>query len=166
MWPFRRTKRPNTEAHDAGSALRVLTVLSPQQQAACGGIPNEAIAGWIEGSFEPLKALANGMFRVNPLFVDFMQNVIRTFGPEDEGLQQAVHGQPTGSLGIIDLRTPEGPDGRVPLEDIVGMFAVHDGKLAAYHPNDKHLVFSKHGLVQLPPPFAEIHVRELMRLKV
>src|SRR5215471_14730430 len=62
--------------------------------------------------------------------------------------------------------TPEGPMGRVPPEDIVGAFAVKGGQLCAYQPNDKHLVFSKNGLVQLPPSLAEIHVRELKRLKV
>ena len=50
--------------------------------------------------------------------------------------------------------------------DIIGIFTVEGGKLGLYHANDKYLVFSANGLVQLPPSLQEVHIRELKRLKV
>ena len=92
-------------------------------------------------------------FRVNHAFVEFMHDVIRTAGPTDPSLQEAAAEQGNGWVYIIDLRTPEGPQGRVPLEDIIGGFEVRDGRLLAdsYRPNEEHLVLTKDGPVQLPP---------------
>jgi hypothetical protein len=95
-----------------------------------------------------------------------MHHVLCTYGPQDRELQEAAERQGDGFVYVIDLRTPEGPMGRVPPEDIVGAFAVEGGQLCAYQPNDNHVAFSKNGLVQLPPSLAEVHIRELKRLKV
>ncbi len=69
---------------------------------------------------------------------------------------------------IVDLRTPEGPEGRVPPEGIIGAFEMKNGEIVrdSYSGNDNHLVFSAHGLVQLPPFLHEALIRELKRLKV
>lgn len=152
--------------------MQVLTVLSPEDQAAIGGIPTEAIAGLIGSAAEHPETLVTGEgisvheFQPNPVFSEFMHYVIRTFGPLDAELRQAARQQENGSVGVIDMRTPEGPMGRVPLEDIIGIFAVADGKLGVYHSNDKHLVFTANGLVQLPPSLRQVHIRELKRLQV
>ena len=115
----------------------MLTVLSPQQQMELGGLPGEAIAGTIDPASEPGEDLLAERFRVNPVFVNFMQHVIGTFGREHPDLQEAARQQGSGSVGVIDLRTPEGPQG-----------------------------LSRHGLVRLPPQLHALHVRELMRLRV
>src|SRR5690242_3770524 len=95
-----------------------------------------------------------------------MQHVIDTVGRTDPDLIAAAKRQVTGSVGVIDLRTPEGVMGRVPMEDIVGLFAVEQGELTTYHPNDKHVLFSAHGLVRLPSALHDLIVRELMRIHV
>jgi hypothetical protein len=185
MWPFRKKSREVNEPIapiepaepiesaapfdplDPRRAMRVMTVLSPQQQLEVGGIPAQAIAGFIDidAPLEPGKPIPVTAFKPNPAFVEFMQHVIRSFGPDEPDLQEAARRQGAGSIGVIDLRTPEGVDGNVPLEDIVGIFAVADGKLGEYHANDKHVLFTRHGLVRLPPPLRDLHVRELMQLK-
>jgi len=180
VWPFRRKSREVREVWEVNEsfsqprevpvlppgAMQVLTILSPQQQIEIGGIPAEAIAGAIVAPIEPGKPIPVTAFNTNPAFVEFMQHVIRTFGPAQPDLQEAARQQGNGSVGIIDLRTPEGVEGNVPLEDIVGIFAVADGKLGEYHANEKYVVFTRHGLVKLPPTLRALHIRELMRLKV
>ena len=54
---------------------------------------------------------------------------------------------------VIDLRTPGGPQGQVPPEDIVGAFEVKDGALCpdSYQANENHEIYSEDGLVRLPP---------------
>lgn len=47
---------------------------------------------------------------------------------------------------------------------IMGPIEPH--KLGEYHANDKHVLFTRHGLVRLPPALHHFHIRELMRLKV
>jgi len=172
MWPFRRRKREPIVNPEQDQFMQILTVLSPEDQITIGGIPDEAIAGLIgmpvnnPGDLARREGFSLGEFRPNPAFSAFMQQVIRTFGPDDLELQEAARQQGDGSVGVIDLRTPEGPMGRVPVEDIIGIFAVEGGKLGSYHANDKHLVFSANGLVQLPPSLREVHIRELKRLGV
>jgi hypothetical protein len=166
VWPFRRKSQNVNEPTGRPRGMQVVTVLSPQQQIDVGGIPAEAIAGVIDAPIESGRPIPVTAFKANPTFVAFMQNVIRTLAADQLDLQEAARQQGSGSIGIIDLRTPEGVDGNVPLEDIVGIFAVADGKLGEYYPNDKYVVFTKHGLVRLPPTLRELHVRELMRLKV
>jgi hypothetical protein len=166
MWPFRRKGRAPIGIGDPEFALRVLTVLSPDQQKAIGGIPAEGIAGVIDGPVSPRQPIPPDRFRPNPAFAAFMQHVIGTLGPSDPELKAEARRRGSGSIGIIDLRTPEGVMGRVPLEDIVGIFAIENGEITNYHPNDKHVVFSVNGLVQLPPTLRDLHVLELMRLKV
>jgi hypothetical protein len=43
-----------------------------------------------------------------------MHEVIREAGLKDGGLQAAAAGQTQGWVYVIDLRTPDGPQGRVP----------------------------------------------------
>ena len=45
MWPFSRKKSTSGDDSDQGRFMQVLTVLSPEDQKAIGGIPTEAIAG-------------------------------------------------------------------------------------------------------------------------
>jgi hypothetical protein len=133
---------------------------------AIGGLPSQAIAGVIENEARPGEPLSPDAFRPNPAFVAFMQHVIDTLGRNDTELKAEAQRQGNGSIGIIDLRTPEGVLGRVPLEDIIGIFEVRDGELGAYHVNHQHVTFTVNGLVQLPPQLRDLHVRELMRLPI
>jgi hypothetical protein len=149
IWPFRRkvTKADVTPSATQPSE-QVLSLLSPDEVHSLGGLPVEGIAGRFES-----ESMSVATFRQNPAFVEFMHQVIRTAGPKDPGLQAAAQGQREGWVYIIDLRTPEGPSGRVPPEDIIGAFEVRDGRIMAdsYQPNSEHGVYTEDGLVRLPP---------------
>lgn len=160
MWLFDSREPGGTFGGSA--SRRVLSVLPPTD-AFSGGLPVEAIAGTFEGAGETLDYRN---FRPNAEFSAFLRHVIATFGPRDRELQEAALQEGEGYVYIIDLRTPEGPMGKVPPHDVVGAFEVHDGQLGVYHPNNGHVIFSACGLVQLPPSLAEVHLRELRRIKL
>ena len=128
---------------------KVLSFLTPDECKNGGGLPGVAV----QGIFTDRDSTAAG-FRVNRVFVEFMHTVIRTVGPNDPSLLEAAAQQGSGWLYIIDLRTPEGPQGRVPVEDIVDGFEGRDGTLLAesYHPNEKHRVLTQNG----PRPAASV----------
>lgn len=94
-----------------------------------------------------------------------MHHVIQIAGPKDPGLQAAAAEQGDGWVYIIDLRTPEGPQGRVPPEDIIGGFEVRSGQIVieSYWANDGHRVLTENGLVQVPPWARDAFMRELAR---
>lgn len=168
MWPFRRSKKDELPEQSAPEdTMHVLSVLPPDDVTALGGLPNEAIAGLIARELKTGEKIAREHVRPNPAFIRFMHQVIQTFGPDDPALQAAAAQQQDGWLYIIDLRTPEGPQGRVPPEDIIGAFEVQHGQLIrdSYWANDNHLVYSAHGLVRLPPFLHAALIRELKRLK-
>lgn len=135
--------------------LRMLSFL-PANYVFPHGLPVVAI----QGTFTDLKCSVEG-FRENPVFVDFMHEVIRTVGPTDSSMQKAAAEQENGWVYVIDLRTPEGPFGRVPPEDIIGGFEVKHGRLIgdSCWRNEKHRVLTKNGPVQLPPFLQQALVR-------
>lgn len=168
MWPFQRNrKKKQTESSLPVDSSQVLSILHPDDVKSLGGLPNEGIAGSISRNLKVEGKISVGQFRPNPVFIRFMHHVIKLFGPDDPELQQAAVQQREGWIYIIDLRTPEGPQGRVPPEDIIGAFEVKSGQIIrdSYSINDKHLVFSEHGLVQLSPFLHKVLIRELKRLK-
>lgn len=150
IWPFQKNKPRITES------ARVLSLLQPSEVASLGELPAEAIAGTLSGDTE---------FSANPAFVTFVHEVIRRDGPMDPNLVAAAEAQMDGWVYVIDLRTPEGVQGRVPPEDIVGGFEVKEGEIVpdSYWQNDEHRPFTEHGLMQLPDSLREAFVAELRR---
>jgi hypothetical protein len=129
--------------------VRVVSILTPDEARGLGGLPKKAVVG-------TLAELAGEVeqFRPNPAFVEFMHEVIRSVGPGDAGLRAAAAAQGEGWVYVVDLRTPEGPQGRVPPEDIVGGFAVANGEIVegSYRANDAHVLLTRNGVVSLPEP--------------
>ena len=78
----------------------------------------------------------------------------------------AAEAQEDGWVYVIDLRTPDGPQGRVPQEDIIGAFEVRDGKVVAdsYWRNEDHVPFSENGFMSLPPSLEDAYLAELRRV--
>ena len=140
--------------------VRVLSLPGPDV-AFKSGLAGPAIAGVFRSDdFTPEN------FVTNRAFIEVLHRVIREQGPQVGGFEQAARQQGNGSLTIIDLRTPEGPNGNVPPEDIVGAFGVTDGKASAasYSANPNYRVFTKDGLTKLPQPLHGILIAELTRL--
>jgi hypothetical protein len=140
--------------------MQVMSILSPQEVEALGGLPPEAIAGVLLGA-SPLDG-----FRPNPGFTAFMHDVIRAAGPQDESLQAVALEQGDGYVFIIDLRTPDGPQGPVPPEDIIGAFQVQNGRILPdrYEANTHYQVLTHNGLVHLPPSLRAAFVAMLPRV--
>jgi hypothetical protein len=140
----------------------VLSILSPHEVQALGGLPVEGIAGRFEG-----EAISVDTFRQNPAFVEFMHRMIETAGPDDRDMQAAAQEQGDGWVYVIDLRTPEGPSGAVPPEDIIGAFEVQGGRIIAgsYRANANHRVYTTNGLVSLPPSIRRAFVEQLQRVR-
>jgi hypothetical protein len=162
IWPFRRKVMVAACTSPTQRSGQVLSILSPDEMQSLGGLSAEAIAGGIEG-----ETISVDTFRQNPAFVQLMHQVIRTTGPKDPGLQAAAREQGDGWVYIIDLRTPEGPSGRVPPEDIIGAFEVRNGQIisGSYQASATHRVYTRNGLVCLPPYLRRAFVDQLPKVR-
>jgi hypothetical protein len=163
FWPFRRetsAKAPDSEIprHEA----KVLTFLSPEEVSSLRGLPDEGIPGYFVGDSPTTEN-----FRPNHQFMEFLHQVIRTAAPLDPGLRATAREQRNGHVYIIDLRTPEGPMGQVPPEDIIGAFQVQNGDLIpnSYEANNLYRVFTRNGLVSLPPSLRAAFVDRLPKVQ-
>ena len=163
MWPFRKRKKTEDPVPIPGSdeSAQVLSLLSPKEVQELGQLPGPAVCGVIEE-----EDLSAQRFRPNRAFIDLMHEVIKSVGPEESSMQEAATQQKSGWIYVIDLRTPDGPQGQVPPEDIIGAFEVKEGRIQAdsYQANDKHLVYSENGLVRLPSALHEALIARLRSL--
>jgi hypothetical protein len=151
MWPFSKKKRVKEQQVEKTEekTVRAQSFLEPELVAKIGGLPSEAIYGFMEGE----DGYSLEQFQPNPVFIRFMHEVISDYYPNNPPVQEHVRNQEKGSFSIIDLRTPEGPQGRVPMEDIIGIFEIKNGQITkeSYWANEKHLLLSENGSFQLPP---------------
>jgi hypothetical protein len=138
--------------------MQAHSLLSPEEAASLGGLPAEAVAGTHSGEDTSLDD-----FRPNQIFIDFMHHVIRSAGPGVPDISAAARKQGEGWLHVIDLRTPDGPQGQVPTEDIIGGFEVRSGEIVmdSYWPNESHQVLAPNGLVTLPASLRRAFVEAL-----
>jgi hypothetical protein len=166
---FRRTEKP--ESHVDGnkppvtelgpeSITKVLSLLGPDV-----GFEYDLKSAAVAGVFRSID-MAPEKFVQNFAFVETVHRVVREQCPRLQQFQEAARRQGKGWLYVSDARTPEGPNGRVPPEDIVGGFEVTDGRVldAAYMPNPNYRVFTQNGLTRLPEPLQSMLKAELKRL--
>lgn len=141
--------------------VRVMSLVPPEE-AAAGGLPNETICGYWEES----GAGGAPTFRENPAFVELLHRVIATAALADPSMREAAKRQGEGFLYVIDLRTPDGPQGDVPGVDVVGAFALNRGVLMAgsYQANPDHRLVTSDGAFVLPPGLNQAVVDEVVRL--
>ena len=143
--------------------MQVLSLLSPLETQALGGIPPQAIVGVFDG---PPGDISVAAFKPSPVFVAFLHETIRAWGPADAELRAAARAQGDGWIYIIDLRTPEGPQGRVPAEDIVGAFQAVGGEIQpdSYQPCSAHRTYTEHGMCVLAPTLRAALIARLPRV--
>lgn len=142
----------------ANNETKVLSLLTPDEIDKIGNLPPIGICATFEGELtKPIN------FKVNKKFVDFMHQTINEKAPSLQSMKKAAIEQGHGYIYIIDFRTPDGIMGNVSPEDIIGAFKVEDGKIVtnSYQENDKHQIFTKNGLVKLPPGLDEILIEEI-----
>lgn len=136
----------------------VLSILTPAEVEALGGLPGEAVVGVFRDRTTSLE-----QFRANAGFLRYLHEVIGTAGPGDPELNAAAAQQGQGWLYIIDLRTPDGPMGHVPPEDIIGAFEVAAGKVvgASYWANEHYRAHTRAGTIKLPAGLRQAFFRML-----
>ncbi|PZW39833.1 hypothetical protein C8P66_12736 [Humitalea rosea] len=140
MWPFRSRPAP----------LQALSLIPPEVVRRWGRLPGASIAGSLPaGQSDP------ALFQPNPAFAALLRQVIRDTGPDDPGLRAAAAAQGTGWVYVIDLRTPQGPQGQVPFTDIIAGFEVAEGRILpeGFWANPNHSAYSAQGLTRLDPYF-------------
>lgn len=143
--------------------MNILSLLTPEEVNKAGGLSSVVVCGMFEG--EETKP---EFFRENKFFVDFMHSIIETKGKELPSLNEVAKRQKNGYLYIIDFRTPEGIMGNVPPEDIIGAFKVENGEIVqnSYQRIIAHKIFTKNGLVKLPPGLNELFLEELRKINI
>jgi hypothetical protein len=134
----------------------------PQEQVFARGLPPEAILGVLLRPLAAGEAITPDVFARNRAFVDFLHAVVARRGPGLPGLRSEARRQGDGWVYIIDqrTRTPQGP---VPPEDIVGVFAVKDGEVVpgSYKRNPNHRLLSADGFFWLAPELQACLLEEL-----
>jgi hypothetical protein len=134
----------------------------PHEQVFARGLAPETIVGVLLRPLEPGEAITPAVFARNRVFVDFMHDVIARRGPEQPGLIAEAQRQGDGWVHIIDQRT-RNPQGRIPPEDIVGVFAVKGGVVVpgSYQPSSKHQILSADGFFRLEAELQACLLEEL-----
>ena len=126
---------------------------TPLRKTAYAGIPSEGIIGQILRPLEPGERVTPGNFAANTVFVDLMQGVIASCGPQTKDLIEDAKRLARGTLFVIDRRTraPEGPVREILEQDIFGEFEVKKGRIVpgSYRPNLKHHILTEDGFFQL-----------------
>src|SRR6058998_4134735 len=130
-----------------------VTCLSTERLSRYAGIPSEGIIGQILRPLEPGERVTPGNFAANTVFVDLMQGVIASRGPQTKDLIADAKRLRHGTLYVIDRRTraPEGPVREILEQDIFGEFDVRKGRIVpgSYRPNAKHCLLTEDGFFQL-----------------
>lgn len=139
--------------------VRYVTLLPPKASFQ-SGVPREAFIGYL---LRPDDALSPGNFVQNRLFVDVMQGIIDREGGQVADLQQRAAMLKDGKLPLFDDRLPLGSRAGAATEDVIGVFAVKDGRIVSYSPNRQHRLVSSKGLFRLPFGLSSNLLRELER---
>lgn len=139
-----------------------VSLLSPEHMFGQGLSP-EAIVGAVVGPLGPEKPITPDVFAAGREFRAFLHAFVARRAPGQPEFQAAARGQATGWLYFVDQRTQD-PAGQVPVEDIVGTFALHDGVMVpgSYQPNPRHLILSWHGWFQLGPTLDQLLLQDLI----
>lgn len=122
----------------------------PRETVFARGLPAEAVLGVLLVPPVVGEPITPAGFARNRAFVDFLHDVIARRGPHDPDLAAAARRQGDGWVYVLDRRTRD-PNGHVPPEDILGVFAVKVGEIVAdsYRANPNHMILSADGFVRL-----------------
>jgi hypothetical protein len=145
----------------AGGMMDVASVL-PSEVVFGRGLAIEAVVGRFLKSVEDDGSLSPEYFDANPLFADFLHDVVARHCPSDPELIEEAKSHLGGKVYVIDRRSST-PDGSVPAADIIGSFDVDQGVVVtgSYQRNPNHTVFSEMGFFRLTPQLHERLAAEL-----
>jgi hypothetical protein len=148
-----------------GGEWYVWSYLPPEIMQERGDIPPEAVIGrwnaeWNHDMDSPVG------FQQNRPFIDLMHRVLCAVFVSDPKVQAEARRLQSGTIGIIDARTPEGVHGNVPLVDVIGMFEVVNGQISpeTYIPTKQHRLITENGRFRLLPAHEALVVAEVIRV--
>lgn len=130
------------EVEADGKTRRFLSFL-PQDRMKFG-LPEQAIIGEVIND-----DLREATITLNPLFFEFLNEVMAEHGQLDEDLIAAAKELGTGAIHVIDQRA-ENHKGEPSKEDTFGAYEVKDGRIVRYHVNPYYAVKADDGFVRLP----------------
>lgn len=139
-----------------------VAITSPEV-AFSAGLIAEAILGVLKRPLGEGGQVVPDNFVANSAFAKFLAWIITTHGPDDAELQDEARRIGTGSVVVIDHRTPT-PEGPVLPEDIVGAFKVENGTVGEYFASPNHRLLTEHGFFQLNDRLERCLVQELAAL--
>ena len=124
----------------------------------------ESIVGRLRKSADDGGTLSLENIDLNPLFADFLHDVIARHAPSEPDLIDEAKRIGRGKVYVIDGRT-RNPDGSVPPFDIMGSFVVEEGLVSAgsYERNPNYMILSELGFFRLSPDLHGQLVAELRR---
>lgn len=142
----------------------IFTFLSQAEIDAAGGLSGRAAVGVLRG---PSTELTPENFQANQLFIDFLQEIVRTQAPLLSIYIAEAERIGDGWLHVRDLRAA-GTDGEFAKIDVIGSFEVAGGRVSpdSYVPNRSYRVFGPHGFPLLPAGLHGAILNALQRLTV
>jgi hypothetical protein len=133
----------------------------PPEEIAERGLCAEAIVGQFKEPIYEGEPLRPERFVSNRPFIDVLHGVIEEFAPTSAGFALEAEQHPDGMVAIVDWRT-KALDGRIPPEDIFGVFQLKGVLPVSYHRIEKHRLFTTDGFFKLPE---DLHQCLLTRLR-
>jgi hypothetical protein len=144
-----------------GGMMVIFSVL-PVEVAFNHGTVSEAVVGSLRKPSDDGGTLTPDNFDANPLFADFLHDVIARHGPDQPELIEGARREGSGKVYVIDGRARTS-GGAVVAADVIGSFGVDGGVVIAgsYERNFNHTVLSETGFFRLSPALHERLAAEL-----
>lgn len=135
--------------------VRESVSMLPPEFVAEHGLPRPAIAGIFTKPAAKRGQPPWDSFWVNPDFLQIVHEVVAALAPTMEALQSAARQQGDGWVYVLDDRSPDAA--QVPIEDVVGGFAVAGGEIdtGSYRPNPEWALVGPRGRFRLPAPLTD-----------
>ncbi|GAA1861067.1 hypothetical protein [Asanoa iriomotensis] len=135
---------------DFGSGERNVVSLLDPEWVYEHGLGPEAVIAVLRGGAEA-DVVSPADVQENGPFLRVLSRAIFEHADRCDLLRREAEIQGSGYVYLLDGRTPT-PGGRVPPEDIIGVFEARDGALVAgsYQHNPRHRLFTNAGWFRLP----------------
>lgn len=139
--------------HHDGQIYRALSPLSPDQVGTYG-LPTEAVLGQVDAA---LPSMTTEQFEQNQAFIDFLHQLIQSYGPTLPVFKEQALSMGSGTLIITDQRTQSSHQ-TPQKEDMIGQFSLQRGEIIPYSyiSNPEYRVLTDNGPIQLVQPLEEI----------
>jgi len=128
------------------------------------GLPTQAVLGEIIDNED--QTTISEKFVQNKKFVEFLQDFIKKFAPNDPGFKKVAKRKKRGYIYVIDQRCDEKNIDDIPVEDLLGFFKIEDGKIVrdSYERFRSHRIMTEKGFFRLSKTMEARLLKELRNL--